>query len=282
MALAGTRRWRGPTAPATVSEGWPLTLSSALLYALAFNATFFIQELFLVIPKALTPGLRPTLFHNNHTWQGDHPLASLFQGTGAAAILLSGLACAILARPSTDRPPTVRLFLIWLTYSGLFMALPQVVMGAVFPRNDVGMAMEYLRLGSPLRVALALAALAAIPPIALRLVRALLALAGPADLASAEARNAFVFRAATLPGFLAIPLIVLFRVPREFVEVVVLPALVTGVGIVWMQAGAWRVAAEPRVRGERAPSVTVPAAALAALLLVFQIVLRPGLRFYRE
>jgi hypothetical protein len=56
-----------------------------LLYTLAFNLTFFIQELFLVVPKALTPGLRPTLFHNNHLWQGEHPLASLFQGTGALA-----------------------------------------------------------------------------------------------------------------------------------------------------------------------------------------------------
>jgi hypothetical protein len=38
-----------------------LTLSSALLYSLAFNLTFFIQELLLVVPKALTPGLHPTL-----------------------------------------------------------------------------------------------------------------------------------------------------------------------------------------------------------------------------
>ena len=65
---------------------WRLPIASALLYTLAYNLTFFIQELFLVVPKALTPGLRPTLFHNNHTWQGDHPLASLFQGTGALAI----------------------------------------------------------------------------------------------------------------------------------------------------------------------------------------------------
>jgi hypothetical protein len=69
---------------------WKLTINSALLYALAFNLTFFIQELFLVLPKALTPGLHPTLFHNNHSWQGDNPLASLFQGTGALAIFLTG------------------------------------------------------------------------------------------------------------------------------------------------------------------------------------------------
>ncbi len=37
---------------------WKLTLASALLYALAFNLVFFVQELFLVLPKALTPGPR--------------------------------------------------------------------------------------------------------------------------------------------------------------------------------------------------------------------------------
>ncbi len=49
---------------------WTLVLQSALLCAFAFNLIFFIQELFLVVPKALTPGLRPTLFHNNHHWTG--------------------------------------------------------------------------------------------------------------------------------------------------------------------------------------------------------------------
>jgi hypothetical protein len=52
-------------------------LSSALLHTLAFNLTFFVQELFLVVPKALTPGLHPTLFHNNHHWEGTSPLAAL-------------------------------------------------------------------------------------------------------------------------------------------------------------------------------------------------------------
>ena len=40
--------------------------------------------------------VRPTLFHNNHSWEGENPLTSLFQGTGALAILLSGVVCALL------------------------------------------------------------------------------------------------------------------------------------------------------------------------------------------
>ena len=71
-------------------QRWRQTIGSALLYTLAFNLTFFIQELFLVVPKVLTPGLRPTLYHNNHLWLGENPLARLFQGTGALAIFISG------------------------------------------------------------------------------------------------------------------------------------------------------------------------------------------------
>jgi hypothetical protein len=114
-----------------------VAICSALLYTLAFNLTFFVQELFLVLPKAFTPGLRPTLFHNNHSWQGEHPLASLFQGTGALAIFLTGLGCALLLRRASARSATAHLFLIWVAYNGFFQSLPQVVIGAFNPRNDV-------------------------------------------------------------------------------------------------------------------------------------------------
>jgi hypothetical protein len=85
-----------------------LAVNSALLYALAFSLIFFIQELFLVVPKALTPGLRPTLFHNNHQWDGDNPLAALFQGTGALAIVAVAIGSALWLKRhpprSTARP----------------------------------------------------------------------------------------------------------------------------------------------------------------------------------
>lgn len=52
----------GDAAVPVTPWNWKLTVASALLYTLAFNSIFFTQELFLVLPKALTPGLRPTLF----------------------------------------------------------------------------------------------------------------------------------------------------------------------------------------------------------------------------
>ena len=273
---------RGTTESAPAARwDWRLTINSALIYTFAFNLTFFIQELFLVVPKALTPGLRPTLYHNNHGWEGDHPLASLFQGTGALAIFISGLLFAFLLSHRPPRSNLVRLFFIWMAYHGLFQSLPQVAAGAISPGNDVGMAMDYLGMSSAAKTIAALVALAAIPFIALALGRSLLGLAPEqAAIASAGDRTRFVFRVATVPGLIAIPLIIAFRVPREVLEVVLPPVLVTIIGIAWMQAGAWWMR-NAKADGSLAPgSIRTPLAAVLVLLLVFQIVLRPGIAFF--
>lgn len=89
-----------------------------------------------------------------------------------------------------------------------------------------------------------------------------------------------MFKTATLPALLALPLITLFRIPREWIEVLMVPVVVTVVGLAWVRAGAWRSG----VKGPGYPSATAslawPLAGVLCLLLVFQIVLRPGLRFY--
>jgi len=268
------------TAGLAMPWNWRLSVASTLLYTLAFNLTFFLQELFLVLPKALTPGLRPTLFHNNHGWEGENPLAGLFQGTGAVAILLSGLLCALLVKHGVGRSKTTRLFLVWMAYCGCFMALPQVVIGALSAASDVGMAMTFLHLGATVKTMVALVALAAIAPLALGLGRSLLELADDkAQVASIRARNRFVFQVATLPALVAIVLILPFRVPRELVEVVMVPLVVSLVGIAWIQAAAWRMT-DVETGGPRNVSIAWPLGAVALLLLVFQLVLRPGIRFY--
>jgi hypothetical protein len=268
----------GPTRP----WNWKLTIASALLYALAFNLTFIIQELFLVIPKAFTPGLRPILFHNNHSWTGSNPLASLFQGTGALAIFVTGLLCTLLLKHRPARSAGGRLFLIWMAYNGFLQSLPQVVIGAVEPQNDVGMAMDYLHFSVAAKTAAALTALIAIAAAALSLRGPFLSLVEHVgDAGSRRTRTAFMFRVATLPALAAILLIIPFRVPRNWVEVVGVPAVVTLIGIAWVQAGAW---VGPPTSGSKSASGSTPIAcalgALLILLLVFQFVLRPGVRFY--
>ena len=143
------------------------------------------------------------------------------------------------------------------------------------------MAMDYLHLGATARTAVALVALAAIPLVALWLMRPLLSLAeDPAHIASARARTGFIFYVATLPALIAIPLIIPFRVPREFVEVVMVPVVVTIIGIAWIQAGAWRVSGVKAERGSGAGSVAYLLGAVLLLLLIFQLLLRPGIQFY--
>jgi hypothetical protein len=268
---------------------WKLTIASALLYALAFNLTFFIQELFLVVPKALTPGLLPILFHNNHTWAGENPLARLFQGTGALAIFITGVICVLLLNQLPARSAGVRLFLIWMAYNGLLQSLPQVAIGSVEPQNDLGMAMDYLHFSVAGKMALIAIAIAA-----LTLRRPLLSVAQDmGDIGDSRTRTAFMFRVATLPALAAILLIIPFRVPRNWVEVAAVPVVVTVIGIAWLQAGAWAVSGAkasgaPETLGSNAlgsnalGSKTVGYAfgALLLLLLVFQLLLRRGVRFY--
>lgn len=141
--------------------------------------------------------------------------------------------------------------------------------------------MDFLGLSAPVKTVAALVALAAMPPAALWLRRPLLSLAeDPICIASAQARARFVFYVATLPALTAILLIIPFRVPREWVEVVMLPVVVTVIGIAWIQAGAWRVSPVTPDGGSVSGSIAYPLGALLVLLLVFQLLLRPGVRFY--
>jgi hypothetical protein len=282
LGLAGLVSARNQSAaPSASAPGWRLTAASTLLYVLAFNLTFFIQELFLVLPKALTPGLRPTLYHNNHRWEGTNPLADLFQGTGALATLVVGLFCLWLLRRPLQRSGNARLFLFWMAYCGCFMALPQVVIGALSQGSDVGMAMGYLQLGASARVGAGLLALALMPLVALQLRQPALELAdSPAHIGSPGSRTRFVFRAMTLPALLANALVIPFRVPRELLEVVLVPLLVILPGIPWIQAGAWRMRGATAEATAATRPLAYPFAAAVALLLFFQLVLRSGIRFY--
>lgn len=259
---------------------WTLTLRSTLLYTFAFNLVFFVQELFLVVPKALTPGLRPTLYHNNHSWEGSHPLAHLFQGTGALATVVLALLCLWRVRRRAAATANAQLLLVWIAYCGLLMALPQVAIGALSGGSDLGMAMSYFGLASGTRLALGLLALAAIPPLALLLIRPLLALADrPERVAMPGARMRFVLQIATVPALAGAVLSIAFRVPREWIEVVLLPAWVAVLGVAWIQAGAWRIEGAGTGRVTRGALVG-PLVAVLALLVVFQVVLRPGIPFY--
>ncbi|MDQ8756947.1 hypothetical protein RCO27_11985 [Sphingosinicella sp. LHD-64] len=254
---------------------WPaLTLHSTLLATLAFNLVFFLQELFLVWPKALTPGLRPTLFHNNHDWAGSNPLAELLQGTGASAILATGLALLLLLRRHGGGSAALRLLLIWIAFSGLYQSLPQVVLGAFVPMNDVGRAMTYLGMSETAKLFAAAAAVIAMILIGRALVPLYLGFAPEAKPGSGA------FRLATLPALVAILLILPFRVPGDPLQVALVPVIMNVTGAIFVQLGAiGRPRPGPAPGGPLLP-VIWPVGALLAVLAVFQIVLRPGVDFF--
>jgi hypothetical protein len=278
LALAGWWRSRNVPRLAAAPFPWRMCVASALAFVLAFNLQFFLQELFLVVPKALTPGLEPTLFHNNHVWTGDRPVAELFQGTGALATLIAGTICALYIDRLGSNVP--RMLLLWLAYGGVIMALAQVVIGAINPQADVGRAMAYLQIPESLRLLAAGMALLLMPAFALWLSRRLPAPQATSIASAPGARH--VFAVATLPALIALPLIVLFRVPREFVEVVIVPALFILAGIPWMQAGAAFLAPTPdAARGLSLPGRAIAwlLAATLLLLAIFHLILRPGIEF---
>ena len=243
--------------------------ASTLLCALAFSLTFFIQEVGLVVPKALVPGLDPILYHNDHDWRGDAPVAELLQGGGAIATLLSGLAFLWLAgRIGPDRPAW-RLFAFWMAFQGLFQALSQAAVGSLIAGNDVGRALTYMGIGPLARLALLPLAVIGLFAAGRALARRYPLVTGRPDRATALALLATL----ALATLLTIP----FRVPREPVEVVLIPLVVHVVGLGWLTLGlATTTAAQPP---PGAAGLAIPAAALAAVLAFFQLVLRPGVAF---
>ncbi len=251
---------------------WP-RIASILACVLAFNLTFFWQELWLVIPKALTPGLSPVLYHNDHDWTGSAPIAQLLQGTGALATLVSGLASFATLSARRRWSADVRLFLWWMAFEGLFQSLTQFAIGSVLPGNDVGRALTYLGANAADKAALCGASI-----LAMACAGAGLAAHWTSGLGAPRSRGTRASAWALLASAIAcVVLSVPYRAPRELVEVVMIPALVNLIGIGWVVFGAG-VSRGPDVI-EDVPGVARLLLALAALLVLFQFALRPGIRF---
>lgn len=262
----------------STGRGW-LVLVSALFCTLAFNLTFFVQELLLTLPKAFVPGVHVWLYHNNHHYEGTHPILPLLQGTGGAADLLSGLIFALLFAGAGARSMTTRLFLFWMAFQGLYAGFSQLVIGALIPQNDMGMAYGYLGLAPAARMGmLALGLIASVLAGFWLARKAIALLATTGETLNAGPRMGFLFFAVLLPALIAGALIIPFRLPRNMIEVTIFPTIVMLFGAIWVLIGGALSPTAPRP-AHPAPSMAVPLAALIVVLLVFQLVLRPGIAF---
>ncbi len=253
-----------------------LIINSAVLYALAFNVIFFIQELFLALGKRWL-GLKAVLYHNNHNWYGSHPMESLAQGYGAAAIFLTGLICLFLANRTKKSSHWTHLFLLWLAFQGLVQSIPQFITAKVATDTDTGQAFTYLGIGEGLGIVISIAGIVAMLYLGVIFSKYLLRLAPSIDIIStASGRFGYLFRIALMASLVGIILIVPFRIMPW--DRALAPVMVTLISIPMVFAHGWKTKVTNTINSNvNKKLLFVPIVLLLIVLLVFQLVLAKGI-----
>jgi len=279
--LWGWRNWvkyRGTSAPKDISN-YTTMINSAILYALAFNLIFFLQELFLVLGKKAL-GLNAFLYHNNHYWVGEHPMTLLMQGSGALAIFLIGLICLVIFRFILYSKSIWKLFVLWLAFHGLIQSIPQVMVAYFDPGTDVGDAIVgYLNLSQPFLIILAIMSMIAIAMISIWFSRQLLEfVSNDVDLNNPKVKFKYIRFIAVGAAILGSILVVPFRIPP--IGQAITPFIVLIFSIPWI----WSAAAmsKPIIRTSNRINEKIywsPIVLLVLLLIFFRLALAPGLEF---
>lgn len=256
--------------------GWAVAINSAVLYALAFNIIFFIQELFLALGKYWL-GLKAVLYHNNHNWFGDHPKELLAQGYGALAIFILGILLAIVFFAMKQNTGWVKLFVFWLAYQGLMQSLPQFGTAVIARDTDTGQAFTYLGWSDTAGYVLLWTSFLLVITISMYASGVLLKMAPSArHTETGRSRFAYLFRIAFMAGIIGMGLILPFRVPP--LDRALAPVMVTMFSVPWIFANAWQAKKTPtRPNAVNEKVYMLPVIMLVMLLLVFQLVLRPGI-----
>ena len=237
--LWGARNWfiyKGITAP-KVTINYATMINSAVFFALAFNIIFFLQEVFLVLGKKAL-GLQSFLYHNNHTWVGEHPMASLMQGSGALAIFLIGLICLLVFQFIRNSESIWKLLVLWLAFHGLVQSIPQVTIGYLSPGTDVGQALVgYLKLSEPLLILLAIVSAIAMALVSIWFGRYLLELAPEdTDLNNPKVKFKYIRYIAVGAAIIGSILVIPFRIPPMGQSAT--PFIVSAFSIPWVWAAA--------------------------------------------
>jgi len=279
--LWGTRNWvkyKGYYTPKNTTN-YTAMINSAVLYAIAFNLIFFIQELFLVLGKKAI-GLKSVLYHNNHTFEGEHPMVSLMQGSGALAIFLTGLICLAIFRSIPYSKSTWKLFVLWLAFHGLIQSIPQVLVAPIAPNTDVGEALvSYLGFSETILITLSIISAVAQVLICIWFSKPILEfLPTDVDLDNPKVKIRYIQLIAVGAAFIGSVLIIPFRVLP--MSQAITPFIVFIFSIPWV----WSAAASSKTYGKNPNSINdkihlTPIIGLVLLLLFFQMVLASGVEF---
>jgi hypothetical protein len=258
----------------TISS-WPLIINSAVLYALAFNLIFFIQELFLALGKKWL-GLKAFLYHNNHNWEGDHPMERLAQGYGAVAILIVAIICLLIARRIKRSSHWIQLFFLWMSFQGFAQSLPQFITAKMAPDTDTGQAFTYLGIGDTAGMIICVAGIGIMLFIGASFSRYLLQLAPSADNTDHPAKRfGYLLKIAVIASLIGIVLIIPFRIMPW--RQIMAPIMVTLISVPMIFAHAWKVKNVDRINNDVNKRIFVlPILILVFVFLIFQLILAKG------
>ncbi len=255
-----------------------LVINSAVLYAIAYNMIYFIQEFFLAWGKYLL-GLKAFLYNNNHSWQGTHPQVRLAQGYGAVAILTAGIIFTVLFFLMGKKGGWIRLLVFWLAYQGIIQSLPQFATCMMAPDTDTGQAYTYLHLQPAAGIAISVTSIVLL--IIFNLLSGSYLLEFSPSLfyvSTGRKRFGYLFRIAVIAAFAGVLLIIPFQIPP--VSRIVSAVMVTILSIPWLFANGWRNKKfSPAGSSINSKILLVPILLLIMLLLFFKIVLAKGIVF---
>lgn len=252
-------------------------LNSAVLYTLAFNIIYFLQEVFLVIGKKAL-GLKAFLYHNDHNWIGEHPKMLLMQGLGALAIFFIGLISLFIYKHISDAKGVWRLFLLWMAFQGLVQSIPQIMVSAIDPGTDVGEALlGYLELDSSLLVLFGIVSAIAMALIGIYFSKLFLRF-GAIDHGKPGAKLKYIRFIAVGAALVGSILVVPFKIlPMRHA---IAPFMVFAFSIPWVWSSAARdVTIRPVLNEIDKKVYKLPIVFLILLLLFFHLVLAPGVEF---
>lgn len=255
--------------------GWTLVINSAVLYALAFNIIFFIQELFLALGKRWL-GLKAFLYHNNHNWEGSHPMESLAQGYGAAAIFICGLIFLFFANRTKQSAHWTHVLLLWLAFQGLAQSIPQFITAKAARDTDTGQAFTYLGIGEGSGFLISITGIIAMLYIGIIFSRYLLRLSPSKDpIDKASGKFGYLCRIALLASLVGVLLIIPFRIMPW--NRALAPVMVTLISVPMVFANAWKPKITNVINSDvNNKIIVVPVVLLVILLLIFQFILAPG------
>jgi hypothetical protein len=249
-------------------------INSSILYALSFNIVFFIQELFLALGKHWL-GLKAYLYHNNHNWEGNHPMEMLAQGYGAAAIFLTGVIFFFLALITRRRQARWHLFFIWMSFQGFMQSLPQFITASSTRDTDTGQVFTYLGISDGAGLAIGVVSLFTMLILGNHFSRMLLELCPEKVISNPTTQFKYIKTIALWPAIIGALLCVPFRImPWNRAATPLMLALIS---VPMVVASAWNAKVKEGHDDVVNHKILItPIVALIILLLIFQIVLAKG------